>query len=366
MTGASEFLARTLLGDVAWTRTEGWQPHVLVAAADHHGVGPLVWQVLHEHREKPPGLYDALGAARHLDVAHDLVRTAEIARVMAALAASRINALLVKGAALAFSLYPAPWLRPRVDTDLLVPYESLTAADRVLREAGYVPAPGVSTGEFVSHQVPYEYRDPYGLRHVIDLHWKAVNPQVLAETLPFALLWQDAVEVHHGSLHARVPSDAASLLLACVHRLGHHQDNERLVWLYDIHLLAIRLDPHAWRHFAQIARERAIAAVCLDGLQAASRRFGTHIPDAVVATLRETDDNEPSRAYTARRQGRLRVLWVDLHLLPRWTDRLQLLFEHAFPPPSFMMARYPTRHRLLLPILYVHRLVTGARKWLHT
>ena len=32
-----------------------------------------------------------------------------------------------------------------------------------------------------------------------------------------------------------------ALVLACIHRLAHHQGRDRLVWLYDIHLLAGRL-----------------------------------------------------------------------------------------------------------------------------
>ena len=82
----------------------------------------------------------------------------------AALDERGVQALLVKGAALAYSLYPEPWLRPRVDTDILVAHESLGAADRVLRGLGYHAAPAMTTGEFVSHQVAYEHRDRMGCR----------------------------------------------------------------------------------------------------------------------------------------------------------------------------------------------------------
>ena len=156
----------------------------------------------------------------------------ELARVLAELEAAGVKVLLVKGAALASSLYPEPSLRPRIDTDLLVPQESFDAADRVLRDAGYHAAPAVTTGDFVSHQVAYELRDRHGLSHVIDLHWKMLNPQSLADALPFGLLAEDAIQVRRQDLRASVPSHRASLLLACVHRLAHHQQQERLIWLY--------------------------------------------------------------------------------------------------------------------------------------
>jgi len=364
MTSPSELLARTLRGDVEWTGTPTWDAHVLVAAADHHGVAPLVWQALHAHQHRPNALYDALAATRHIDLTHEMLRGRELARVLAALETGAVQPLLVKGAALAYDLYPEPWLRPRIDTDILVPHESFDAADLVLRAAGYHAAPAVTTGDFVSHQVAYERRDPHGLSHVIDLHWKMLNPQSLADALPFALLSHDAIDVRRHELRARVPNHAASLVLACVHRLGHHQQQERLIWLYDIHLLAGTLDARGWSLVVTTARDRSVSAVCRHGLEAAEARFGTVVPPSVIAALQAGGRDEPSRAYTERRQRRIDVLRADLRLLPRWRDRLQLVAEHAFPPASFMLARYDAHQRVLLPLLYAHRLVTGALKWL--
>jgi hypothetical protein len=165
-------------------------------------------------------------------------------------------------------------------------------------------------------------------------------------------------------LRARVPSHASSLLLACVHRLGHHQQHDRLVWLYDIHLLAGTLDEAGWARVVSTATERGISAVCRHGLEATAVRFGTAVPASVLALLDASGRSEPSRAYTERTQLRIDVLRADLRLLPRWRDRLQLVTEHAFPPASFILARYAVRQRLLLPVLYAHRIVTGAWKWL--
>jgi hypothetical protein len=364
MTAPTDLLARALRGDLTWLGSNTLDQHVLVAAADHHGVGPLVWQALHRTRNRSHGLYEGLAAARHVDLTHEMLRGREIARVMAALDSRAVPALLVKGAALAYSLYAEPWLRPRVDTDILVAHDSFRAADRVLRSLGYHASPAVSTGEFVSHQVAYQHRDAHGLSHVIDLHWKTVNPQALADALPFELLWEDAQEVRCQDLRARVPSHSSSLMVACVHRLGHHQQHDRLVWVYDIHLLAGTLDERGWDHVVSTALERGISAVCRHGLEATASRFGTAVPAPVLAALATRDLDEPSRAYTERPQRRIDVLRADLRLLPRWRDRVQLVAEHAFPPMSFMMAKYEARQRLLLPVLYAHRLVAGAWKWL--
>ena len=58
------------------------------------------------------------------------------------------------------------------------------------------------------------------------------------------------------------------------------------------------------------------------------------------------------------------VLASDLAELPGWRARARLVKEHAFPPAAFMRTRYGIESAMWLPALYVHRLVTGAFKWL--
>ena len=50
----------------------------------------------------------------------ELLRKHELVRVLEALARAEVATLLLKGTALAYSLYPAPTLRPRADTDVLI------------------------------------------------------------------------------------------------------------------------------------------------------------------------------------------------------------------------------------------------------
>src|ERR1700748_937725 len=59
-------------------------------------------------------------------------RRAELERVAAALADGRVAALVMDGAALAYSHYPAPELRPRPSTVLLVAHGDRGEAERLL------------------------------------------------------------------------------------------------------------------------------------------------------------------------------------------------------------------------------------------
>jgi hypothetical protein len=335
----------------------------LAAAAGHHGVAPLLWSALGDapaHASLRAGLHDAARAG----TVEELLSGREVARVVAGCAEARLRVLLLKGAALAYTVYSEPWLRPRVDSDLLVDASHVPQAREVLERCGYSLAASVSTGTFVSHQWAFERVDPHGMRHVVDLHWRIANPQVLAHALSFDDLWRSSAPAPALGPAARVPSAVASLVLACIHRLAHHQAQERLIWLYDIHLLAEQLDDSGWNELRRWCERAHVAGLCADGLDRALRLFGSRVPAGSLRELAGMGRQEPSRSYLAGRVGRRDVLLSDLALLPGWRERLRLVREHAFPPAPFMLQRYGATRRVYLPLLYAHRLVTGAYKWI--
>jgi hypothetical protein len=85
-----------------------------------------------------------------------------------ALAQAGIEVLLLKGAALILTSYPAPGLRPMVDLDLLVPRDALAAATGVFRRCGWAPLYPLTAG-FVRTRHAAPFRSPRGGQ--CDLHW---------------------------------------------------------------------------------------------------------------------------------------------------------------------------------------------------
>ena len=210
--------------------------------------------------------------------------------------------------------------------------------------------------EFVKDERP-------GIRHVCDLHAKIANPQLFAEALSYDELSVRAVDVPGlgGGIRALGPVDA--LLLACIHRVAHHNDCEKLLWIYDIHLLATGMDRATLEHVAECAAEKGIRAVCRRGLGLAHHWFHTDVPSDVVRALASVDAVEPSAAYLGGRLRPVDVLWSDLKTMGRWRDRWRLVREHLFPPARYMRERYGVSNALFLPALYVHRGGRGARSW---
>lgn len=335
---------------------------MLSGPAADHGVEALLWSSLVEF-PRADAVREALTPVVRAAVARDLFVQRDLQHVTATLASAGVPALLLKGAALAYTVYPQPWMRPRIDTDLLVRHGDVPPASRALASMGYVRSDALSTGELVSHQIAFERTDANGVHHVIDLHWKVLNPQIVANALSFDDLWRESQAAPALGPAARVPPAIASLALACVHRLAHHQGNDRLIWLYDIKLLAATLSQADWAALAELACARGIAGFCLDGLRSARASFWSELPSDVEQALATAAEHEPSRVFLERRVSKRDILVSDLKTLASWSARVRLVREHLFPPVAFIQQRYGTRGKWMLPALYAHRLITGASKW---
>src|SRR5690606_1137752 len=165
-----------------------------------------------------------------------------------------LRTLIMKGADLAYSVYRSPDLRQRTDTDLLVAPEDREAAGRVLRALGY-EAVGQSGGRLLMYQQPFRLMRDEAAIHVIDLHWRAFNPHRFGDALTFADLDSRAEPRPRLGDGARGLGRPHALALACVHRVAHHYNDDRLIWLYDVRLLAGQMTGADWDALAALARD---------------------------------------------------------------------------------------------------------------
>ena len=361
------FLASVIQGgQMEWPSGGGVCSDVeFLAAADRHGVMPLVADVLIRAGEAqwPHSLSSAIRRRAAEAIVLTTLRARELRLVLRDLARAGVPALLIKGTALAHTLYREPHLRPSFDTDLFVKAEDLTAACSVFESLAYRRSRQIG-GDLLAQQLDYEKRDSHGIWHIFDIHWKIANPLAFAALPTFVELSNEAAPVPSLGAHAWRPSDVYSLLIACVHRIAHHARESKLIWTYDIHLLAERLDAADLRRFVQIAKARRVSGVCASALAEAALSFRTRVPAGLVEELagHSLSVREPSRLFIEG-QTQLGVFLSDLKLLGRWKDRLRLIRQHAFPGATYMFQAYGVQSRALLPALYTHRAVAGIWKW---
>jgi hypothetical protein len=355
-------LAALLRGErVAWSALGTGHDEVLATVRDE-GLTGLVHQSLRRiSTDWPSALVEAIAREARAAAAAELIRARELARVLGALDARGIATILLKGTPLAYSVYDSPALRPRDDTDLLIRAGDADAVRRAMRDLGY-SAPVYC--DDVHYQFPFEQRDEFGVDHAFDFHWRLSTQAAFADLLTFDELASETVSIPALGPDARAAGNVHGLLLACVHPAMHHQNVERLIWVYDVHQLVGRMTPADLDRFAGLAVAKGVAAICAQELSRAQQRFGTPVPAAVVARLHAAT-GEPSAAYLD--PGRT---WKD-ELISNvgalgWRDRLRLIRRVAFPDLGFMLRSYGLRtgtvDAALLPALYVHRGLRGLWK----
>ncbi len=344
-------------------------------ALAYHGVDALVYVRLNGKPAWelwPADVREAIRAGVRARAAQELARQREIISVLGALAQAGVQSLLMKGTPLAHTLYASPVLRCRGDTDLLIQKKDLVIACSVLADLGYQRGNGVS-GKLISSEFCYARRDSYGVTHELDLHWRISSLQLFANILTYEETEPHSVSVPALGPYARALGDVHALLLACVHRLSHarspyyinhgpHYGANRLIWLYDIYLLGKKMTPGEWDLFAQAAQEKGLRNLCLDGVKTSSEIFGNCVPPAVVRSLSAGEGAEDIPISRLAR-SHLRWLLSEFRALPDWRQRVTLAKENLFPPASYMLSKYRSDHRMLLPLLYVHRAIKGVWRY---
>lgn len=363
-------LKAALVGASAhWPGTAAGQDvsRFLVATLEH-GVQPLLYHCLGVTEcltGWPERIRTALQRESAAQVISNSLIEADLRRVLTALAEAGIHPLLIKGAPLSYTHYPFPHLRPRCDTDLLIQESCLQMLHPVMAALGY-RAPNKVSGDFISHQVTYVKELRPGVQCYLDFHWKLTNTQLFADTCSFPDLAGRSIMIPALGSLARALGPAHALLLACLHRVAHHYDSNRLIWLYDIHLLASGMDRGEFEEFARLAAESQIRAICLRGLRLAQLWFGTSLPDDLVSLWLSSDNagrGEPSEKFFKQDLRMVDLVILDLKQLRGWS-KVRLLGEHLFPPAGYMLKRYKSSNRLLLPLLYLRRVISGAWKML--
>src|SRR5207237_3338118 len=106
------------------------------------------------------------------------------------------------------------------------------------------------------------------------------NTAVFASTLRYDELLSRAVPLPRIGAGALGLSTVDALLHACIHRVAHHHDSDRLIWLCDVHLLRRSLTSDELRTFWELAADRRVVAVCRRAFELESSWFGSAAGDA--------------------------------------------------------------------------------------
>lgn len=340
-----------------------------------HGVCLSISQMGSRNELWPPLILDRVAEEARLQIMWELYHKDALAKLLAAFAAANVQNLVLKGTALAYSLYENPAERRRGDTDLLVQENDLSKARRTLEAAGFRRIPGTS-GLFgdLHYQEIWRLDPSNGLTHDIDLHWQVTNSRALKNVLAVEEFFSGAVLLDRLSANALTPDPASRLIHGAVNRAVHGRDGywslgrllydqDRLAWARDFHLQASRFNPDDWKAFTDRAIEKGLAPLCLDALLFAQRCFSTQLPPHVVTTLSGAPKSSLAMAYIEE-HGQMAKAWSDFTATEGFGKKLLFILARALPSGALLRAKYPDHSNWPIGALQLLRLYQAAPRLL--
>jgi hypothetical protein len=349
-------LAATLLGQPV----PPVEPQAFVEGALHHQLTPLLVRAglgVHLPEEAAARLRQATREHAVLTA----MRDRELARVIDRLHQDGVRCLVIKGAHLAHACYPCSYLRVRADADLLIRPADRDGAVETLQALGYRRQQAMQTGPAVLGQMLFAHEERPG--SAIDLHWRLASPRLAAALFDTDALLARAVPLPALGPYARGPSITDALAIACVHQVAHHRGDDRLLWMYDVHLLLQALDDLDADLFVHRAAERGMALICRCVIDGTAARLPSPRAAEVSKKLQAAAAVEPAAVLLDARAP-IAGMIDDLSVERRWRERMRLVAGHLFPPPAYMRATWAPDSRAPLPVLYARRLLQGTPRWL--
>ena len=309
----------------------------------------------------------------HLNIAYILARAQwlqrqyETASLLDILAQTpSIPSVLLKGIALAVSLYADPALRPMNDVDFLVPVDSLSKLSERLKRCGYIEeghTPGLDVTKlyqmcFISSRTASSLKLEF---HATFTHLKSTH-----ETEAMHWFWSQAEIFDFYGHSVRGLNPTSQLLYLSAHSMQQHgKASTPLIWIHDIDLLIRNRGADInWSEIFDIAHEFGWEASLYSACEFAQSSFATPLPPPLHEWLQQDPTDligfETVTFLASDDVTRSQNMMQSLQHMSAWR-RIGYVFHLVLPHPHYMRHRYPSFHPLLLPFTYLYRWFDIAR-----
>lgn len=342
---------------------------VWLTAVAHHGMSALVYTWLLNapaNHQPPPPIMTQLRVEHVANIALAERRRRQAANLVTRLDQVDIQPIVLKGTALAHWLYDLPELRPSADIDFLIRPDDFDAVFDILTTDEFTPKvermpglPGAWECEFLaSSQVN-------GIpRYDVDLHWTLSPFEQVQKQCDHDTLFLDAADIQIGNSAISILDPVTAFIHASFHLIYNHPMAMRLIWLYDIHLLAQYISKmKMWVHVVEGSVLWQARLALAYALQLTQEWFGTIFPE----TISDTHWLPPLQAEIEMHQvtqhrltSRPKSVWFNWH-----RHQMQSMNTHEkwiyiqnrlFPGELEMDNWYPEFRSWPLPLAHLGRL----------
>ena len=362
----------------------------LLASALRHSLLPLLYDRLQglDASRIPPEVIAGLKGAYYANLLRNQRLGADLAEAVAALRQEGVEALVLKGGALARTVYAGPAQRPMVDLDLLVRPGQMARAGVVLEALGYQ----TSRSE-PAHMVAFQQRFGGGLEWLrsrgdrttrLDVQFDLVGVDWCWDAFPVepGALWEAARPLDLDGTPALQLSPEDTLIHLCLHPALHHGYHCPLIGYVDMDRLVAASEPAlSWTSLVERVERFRVRTVVYYGLQCARRLLGTPVPADVQLALKPgaaqlrilqalaplTQETVLDATSTLPRGVRQVLLYAAL--VDRARDAVSIVRGILFPDEEWLAVRYSLvsreqvwRYRLVHPLRVARAFLSGLTR----
>lgn len=333
-------------------------------------IAPIIYTLTRPARAAlPAGVDETLEQAFYLSAAANVRLLDQLAQVQRALAPTGAPLLLLKGAALAETIYAELGPRAIGDIDLAVPAHQAPACRAALLAAGYQPVQVEhQAGTLLSHSNQEQFEPPRPHSAPVELHWHVLDVPYYMRRVSMDWFWQRTELLDLGGGPLRILNDEANAVYLPAHLALHHRFRG-LHSLFDLALLiAARSDRLDWQSIASAAQSHELLSclqATLDRLAECWPSLPLAEPRRIAGALRPTaTDERLFRLLSVETRSATLDFYTTLSTLPGIADRARYVWFNLFPAPAYMRSRYGVSAGWQLPYWYARRLCGGVYRFL--
>lgn len=356
-TSANWSLSAEAEWSAVWTRIE------------YHGLPLVLYANVNRLADWPTPLLTRIAEEARLIVLWETTHRDCVRALVTALAAAGIDAVMMKGTALAYAFYDEPAARRRGDTDLLVDPAYREAARAIFTQLGW-----------------YRRDDPHGLYHQegwlhdaagffvhsVDLHWEPSDRPVLHTVLPAEHFFTRKLPMPRFGETAFRPDSATMVLHATINQKWHAQHGyesekgrlmspRRLIWSVDFDLLVRSMNEADWHNLTAHCEREGVGELVAEALRGAQDDLGTPIPAEALTRLERGPMKPDIKTYFSN-PDTLAQFRIDLRSTAGLTGKARLVVARAFPPRGHLVEKYPHAQSWPTLLLQARLLVDTARR----
>jgi len=280
-------------------------------------------------------------------LAYNILLYEGLSNILPLLQEKGTDVILLKGVALAETIYPHIGLRAMSDIDLLVRKEDFPEVQEILLSLGYELKKGSRFFYVKKDKIPL----------AIDLHYDIAYMR----SDEINRVWKDALRVKVSGIDALIMSPEDTLIYVIIHFVINHGFPMHK-WMKDIDLLVghYRLN---WKTILQRARAYHLEIPIYYTLYNIKERFRTAVPQEFLDELKPKNIYSfQARLFESIFQEEKPIPYIDyllpIIIYPGMISKMRFISPIIFPTQDFLKRRYNISHPSLIYLYYFIRLMS--------